>query len=212
MDGHRKCHICLSPDQTAEYGGKCPICGKKITIGVANRTYQLSDREEGFVRPGAKPFESLVPLPEVIASCTKKSSASIKVQQQYEEMLKKLGPEFVILRETPIADIKAVAGRRVAEGILRLRKGQVEKTPGFDGEYGTIRLFSAEELNETEGQMDLFSSFGVEKTGDTTKKCQDTGSSIGKTRAGTSKRGQQPVFRNRFLTNSRIKCSPAAGG
>lgn len=163
LDGHRKCHICLSPDQTARYGGKCPICGKKITIGVANRTYQLSDREEGFVRPGAKPFESLVPLPEVIASCTGRSPASIKVQQQYEEMLKKLGPEFVILRETPIAHIEEVSGRRVAEGILRLRKGQVEKTPGFDGEYGTIRLFSAEELNETEGQMDLFSSFGIKK-------------------------------------------------
>lgn len=183
LDGHRKCHICLSPDQTAEYGGKCPICGKKITIGVANRTYQLSDREEGFVRPGAKPFESLVPLPEVIASCTKKSSASIKVQQQYEEMLKKLGPEFVILRETPIADIKAVAGRRVAEGILRLRKGQVEKTPGFDGEYGTIRLFSAEELNETEGQMDLFSSFGVEK--------QETPQKNARIRAAVSEKPEQ---------------------
>lgn len=163
MDGHRKCHLCLTPSQTAKYGGKCPVCGKKITIGVANRAEQLSDRAEGFVRAGAKPFESLVPLPEVIASCTGRSSASVKVQQQYEELLKTLGPEFVILRETPIPDIEAAAGRRVAEGIRRLREGCVEKISGFDGEYGTIRLFSPEELSSTEGQMDLFASFGIEK-------------------------------------------------
>ena len=163
MDGHRKCHLCLTPSQTAKYGGKCPVCGKKITIGVANRAEQLSDRAEGFVWAGAKPFESLVPVPEVIASCTGRSSASVKVQQQYEELLKTLGPEFVILRETPIPDIEAAAGRRVAEGIRRLREGCVEKISGFDGEYGTIRLFSPEELSSTEGQMDLFASFGIEK-------------------------------------------------
>ena len=163
MDGHRKCHICLPPSQTMKYGGKCPVCGKKITIGVANRAEQLSDREEGFVKPGAKPFESLVPLPEVIASCTGRSPASVKVQQQYEAMLQTLGPEFQILRETPVSEIEMVSGKRLAEGIRRLREGRVEKTPGFDGEYGTIRLFSAQELEETEGQMDLFSSFGVEK-------------------------------------------------
>ena len=170
MDGHRKCHVCLSPSQTLKYGGKCPVCGKKITIGVANRAEQLSDRAEGFVKSGAKPFESLVPLPEVIASCTGRSAASIKVQQQYETMLQTLGPEFKILREIPIPEIEKVSGKRLAEGISRLREGRVEKTPGFEGEYGTIRLFSAQELEETEGQMDLFASFGVEKKDAVTSK------------------------------------------
>ena len=88
--------------------------GKKITIGVANRAEQLSDRAEGFVKSGAKPFESLVPLPEVIASCTGRSAASIKVQQQYETMLQTLGPEFKILREIPIPEIEKVSGKRLA--------------------------------------------------------------------------------------------------
>lgn len=162
FDGHRKCHLCLTPDQTLQYGGKCPVCGKKITIGVANRAQQLADRPEGFVRPGAKPFESLVPLLEVIAASTKRSAASVKVLNQYEDMLKKLGPEFSILREVPIEEIKETSGRLIAQGISRLREGKVERIPGFDGEYGTIRLFAPGEIEKTDGQMDLFGSFGVE--------------------------------------------------
>lgn len=162
FDGHRKCHLCLTPDQTLRYGGKCPICGKKITVGVANRVQQLADRPEGFVKTGAKPFESLVPLPEVIAASTKHSAVSAKVINQYEDMLKKLGPEFAILREVPIEEIKQVSGSLIAQGILRLREGKVEREPGFDGEYGTIRLFAPGEIEKTDGQMDLFGSFGME--------------------------------------------------
>ena len=162
LDGHRKCHLCLTPDQTLQYGGKCPVCGKKITIGVANRAQQLADRPEGFIKPGAKPFESLVPLQEVIAASTKRSAASAKVLNQYEDMLKKLGPEFAILREIPIEEIKQASGRLIAQGISRLREGKVERIPGFDGEYGTIQLFAPGEIEKTDGQMDLFGSFGIE--------------------------------------------------
>ena len=102
---------------------------------------QLADREEGFVLPGAKAFESLVPLPEVIAASTGHSAASRKVENQYRDMLSALGSEFAILRELPIEDIRKVSGRLTAEGIRRLREGKVERLPGYDGEYGTIRLF-----------------------------------------------------------------------
>lgn len=37
LDGHRNCHCRLTPEETARYGGICPVCGKKITIGVLNR-------------------------------------------------------------------------------------------------------------------------------------------------------------------------------
>ena len=70
----------------------CPVCGKKLTIGVLHRVEQLADREEGFVLPQARPFESLVPLPEVIAASTGKSASSKKVLEQYEKLLGKLGP------------------------------------------------------------------------------------------------------------------------
>lgn len=124
---------------------------------------QLADREEDFVLSGAKPFESLVPLPEVIGACTGKSAASKKVLEQYESMLVKLGSEFEILRNIPVEDIKKAAGAPVAEGIHRLREGKVERTPGFDGEYGTIKLLTPSEIDGLEGQLSFFIEEGIQE-------------------------------------------------
>ena len=143
MDGHRKCGLCLTPSETVKYNGKCPVCGRKITIGVSHRIGELADRPEGYVKPGAKPFESLVPLPEVIGASVGRGAAGVKVQREYRRLLAELGPEFEILRNIPPEDIRRAAGDRMAEGIQRLRNGQVECVPGFDGEYGVIRLFDA---------------------------------------------------------------------
>lgn len=155
-DGHRKCHLCLSPREAEKYNGKCPVCQRKLTLGVSHRIEQLADREEGFVPPNAAAFESLVPLPEVIASSTGYSAVSAKVQRKYEEMLAGLGNEFSILREKPIEEIQSLAGYQIGEGIRRLRQGRVRRFPGFDGEYGVIELFEPSELEAMEGQMSLF--------------------------------------------------------
>ena len=160
MDGHRKCNLCLTPSETMKYNGKCPVCGRKLTIGVSHRVEELADREEGYIREGAKAFESLVPLPEVIGASVGSSGASKKVRREYEKMLAELGAEFEILRNLPLEDIRRVSGGRIAEGIRRLRQGEVERIPGFDGEYGVIRLFCDDELNNMEGQMDFFSLLG----------------------------------------------------
>ena len=160
MDGHRKCSLCLTPSETVKYGGKCPVCGRKLTIGVSHRVEELADREEGYIRKDAKGFESLVPLPEVISASVGSSAASGKVRKEYEKMLFRLGAEFEILRNLPLEDIRRVSGGRIAEGIRRLRGGEVERIPGFDGEYGIIRLFCADELNNVEGQMDFFGLLG----------------------------------------------------
>ncbi len=169
MDGHRKCNLCLTPSDTLKYNGICPVCGRKITIGVSHRVEELSDRAEGYIRENAKPFESLVPLPEVIGASSGHSAAGVKVQREYQKMLSELGPEFDILRNLPLEDIRRVSGARVAEGIERLRRGQVERIPGFDGEYGVIKLFSAEELNNTEGQMSFFEFLGAPESGEAAK-------------------------------------------
>lgn len=158
FDGHRKCHLCLSPTEAEKYHGKCPVCGKKLTIGVSHRVEQLADRPEGFQRPHAKAFESLVPLPEVIGASVGYSAASRKVVRQYEEMLRKLGSEFEILRVMPLEEIRSVSGHLITEGIQRLREGKVERIPGFDGEYGTIKLFEQTEIENLDGQMSLFDS------------------------------------------------------
>nr|WP_317282602.1 UvrD-helicase domain-containing protein [uncultured Sellimonas sp.] len=164
MDGHRKCNLCLSPLETEQYHGICPVCGRKITIGVSHRIEQLAKRPEGYQKEDAKCFESLVPLPEIIGASFGYSSASVKVQREYSRMLAELGDEFSILRTIPIEDIRHTAGERLSEGIRRLREGKVERIPGFDGEYGTIRLFTAHELENAKGQMDFFSIIGAEQT------------------------------------------------
>lgn len=158
FDGHRKCGLCISPSETMKYGNKCPVCGKKITIGVLNRVEQLADRHEGFVLPAARPFESIVPLPEVIGASTGISPSGRKAAEQYEHMIASLGPEFSILREIPIEDIRKKAGPLIAEGIDRLRKGQVLRTPGFDGEYGKIAILTADDISRLEGQISLFTT------------------------------------------------------
>ncbi len=176
FDGHRKCNLCLSPKEAERYQGICPVCGRKLTMGVAHRIEQLSDRPEGYFRKEAKPFESLIPLPEVLAASTGYSASSAKVQRQYFDMLSTLGTEFEILRSVPEEDIRRAAGSLAAEAIRRLRKGEVERIPGFDGEYGSMKLFRPWEIEELEGQLSFFTSLGI------TEKEEDPG----KTRSGKS--------------------------
>lgn len=78
LDGHRGCGVCFTPTETDRQGGICPVCGKKLTIGVAHRVEELADRPEGFQPDRAKPFERLTPLPEVIAASTGGSAAGKK--------------------------------------------------------------------------------------------------------------------------------------
>lgn len=137
-DGHRKCEVCLTPEEAEKMGNICPVCGKKLTMGVEHRVEQLADRKYGYRKENAKEFESLVPLAEVIASCMGYSSGSKKVQSCYENMLEKLGPEFEILQRVPAEDIKAVSDENVAAGIEGIRQKKVKKISGFDGKYGKI--------------------------------------------------------------------------
>ncbi len=162
-DGHRACGVCLSPVEAQEAFGRCPICGKRLTIGVQHRVDELADRKEGYRPDGVKPFESLAPLPEVIAASTGCSTASVKVSALYELMLRELGPEFYIMREAEPADVGRVAGPCVEEGIRRLRMGRVQRTPGYDGEYGKIELLSRQEIDTIGGQLSFLGIQGPKK-------------------------------------------------
>ena len=156
LDGHRNCGVCLTPQEAESLGGLCPVCGKKLTIGVQHRVEELADRPLGQPRPHQKPFESLAPLPEVIAACTGASETSKKTQARYQAMLQQLGSEFYILRQAGFEDIQRVAGPAVAEGIRRLRLGQVERVPGYDGAFGHVVLLTPAERQALEGQTSLF--------------------------------------------------------
>ena len=146
-DGHRKCNVCLNPEDTKRLGGICPVCGKPLTIGVLNRVCELADRPAGNLvvpKTAGKVF-SLVPLPEILSEILQVGVSSKSVTLEYEKLIHKFGSEFSILRDVPIEDISKDSPL-LGEGIQRLREGRVIKQAGYDGEYGVIRLFDKDEL------------------------------------------------------------------
>ena len=156
LDGHRSCKVCLKPSETIQAAGVCPVCGRRITVGVLHRVEDLADREEGFRPPLAKDFESIMPLPETIAASLGLTAASKKVQSLCESLLKELGAELDIIRQVPIEEVQRVGGPCVAEGIRRLRAGEIQWAPGYDGEYGKAVLLTPEEISEFSGQLHFF--------------------------------------------------------
>lgn len=155
VDGHRKCGIRWHPQTTLAHGGICPVCGKEVTVGVLHRVEQLADRPEGGCPARTHPYLSLVPLPELLAELYEAGVHSRRVQQEYWKLLGKLGPELTILRETPLEAIAAAGGEALAQGIDRMRRGQVETEPGYDGEYGVVRVFSRRALGNDAPQLAL---------------------------------------------------------
>ena len=148
-DGHRKCNVCLTPDETLKHNGLCSVCGKPLTIGVLNRVNELADRKTGeFIPETAGKVFSLVPLQEILAEICGVGAQSKKVVLEYESLIQKLGSELSILQDVPIDEISKVHSSVLAEGISRLRKGQVIKHAGYDGEYGVIRLFDEDEITQ----------------------------------------------------------------
>jgi len=127
-------------------------------VGVLHRVDELADRREP--GPLSRPFESLMPLPELLANCMQTSASSKRVQGAYLEMLKRYGPEFTILRELPLEAAERDMGHGVAEALHRLRTGQVHKQAGYDGEYGVITVFEPHELELLEGQTSLLELAG----------------------------------------------------
>ena len=156
-DGHRKCQIRWKPAQTLTAEGFCPVCGRKLTVGVLHRVELLADRPEGSGRARPQPFEYLVPLPEIIGAAIGVGPSSKKVQAVYEKLLAALGPELGILRRAPAEDIARHSETLVAEGVRRMRSGDMVIEPGYDGEYGIVQVFTAEERDRLRGQAQLFS-------------------------------------------------------
>ncbi len=156
FDGHRKCDICWKPAQTLDADGICPICNRKLTVGVLHRVEKLADRAEGARPDVAMPFENLIPLPEIIGSVLQVGPTSKRVQTVYEQMLATHGAELKILRELPIEEIAKTGDPLIAEGIRRTREGEVHIDPGYDGVYGKIQVFSDEDRVLLSGQDSLF--------------------------------------------------------
>jgi uncharacterized protein (TIGR00375 family) len=146
LDGHRACDVRMTPEETRAAGGRCPVCGKKPTIGVQHRVETLADRPEGYRLDGAAGFTSFVQLPEILGEIAGVGPKSKSVTAQASALVERFGPELGILGEVPLDDLAAGAPSIVAEAIGRLRRGEVRREAGYDGVYGTIRLFEPDEL------------------------------------------------------------------
>jgi uncharacterized protein (TIGR00375 family) len=156
FDGHRACGVVMSPEETMARGYLCPKCGKRLTIGVMHRVEMLADREEGVRPAGAPPFLSLIPLHEVVAEAMGLQTSSARVSQEYLRLVEKYGGEFPLLVDVEEEALEDRAVPLLREAVRRMRAGEVEISPGFDGEYGKIRIFGAEEREARRGQQSLF--------------------------------------------------------
>jgi uncharacterized protein (TIGR00375 family) len=161
FSGHRNCKVVYGPEAVAEKGTTCPVCKRRLTEGVFMRVEQLSDAklkgraEEKKNTQGLKwytdklkiqpPYVKLVPLLEIVAESLHSTVASQKSKDLYTKVCKELGSEFEVLLRTPAADVEKVGGKKLAEAIIKVRGGDIVIDPGFDGEFGKVKIWSEEE-------------------------------------------------------------------
>jgi len=156
FDGHRNCNIRWSPSQTKQQGFRCPVCGRRVTVGVMHRVESLADRPAGQQPSHAIPYKNLVPLEEIIADILGVGTGTQTVEREYMNLMTRCGTEFDVLLKVAEDELRKVAPARVAEGIVRVRRGQVQIEPGYDGEYGKVKVFEEAKPAATEQQMTLF--------------------------------------------------------
>ncbi|KKS34182.1 MAG: UvrD/REP helicase [Parcubacteria group bacterium GW2011_GWC2_42_12] len=155
-DGHRTCQVSFTPEQTKKHKGICPVCKKPLVIGVMNRVDELADRALGEQGENTAPFKKLVELDKIIAEAMDiKSRHAGKVQIAYNNLVKQGGNELNILLNIRLKDLARMADAAVVEGIKRVREGKLIIKPGFDGQYGEIKIFSEQEKRKNK-QKSLF--------------------------------------------------------
>lgn len=145
FDGHRDCSICFSPETTTINGGKCPNCGKPLTIGVLKRIEEIADRKEGEKPQYAPPFYSRIPLKEILAEILNAGCNSKIVMTCYMNCLRILGSELTILDTIPLSDMESAGFSLLKEAIKRMREGNIHIVPGYDGVFGKIKIFKEDE-------------------------------------------------------------------
>lgn len=160
--GHRKCGVNMSPRQAAAVNGVCPMCGRRLTPGVLQRVEELAQRQEDVAGDGIDsargkgvrpPFKSLVGLQQIVAESIGLGVNTKGVQTQYQRLVSELGSELYILTDAAIADIAAVGGERIAEGVQRVRNGDIVIEPGYDGVFGKVSVWNADAAGVTQSSL-----------------------------------------------------------
>jgi PHP family Zn ribbon phosphoesterase len=156
FDGHRSCSVSLKPQESKKYKNICPKCGKPLVIGVLNRVEELANRPEDFSDPKRVPYQSLVPLKEILGDFYETGDESKRVNEEYLRLITVGKSEFNILLTLAKKELEKFMPERLAEGIVRVRGGRVELIGGFDGQYGQVKIFSDDEKIKSRKQSQLF--------------------------------------------------------
>ncbi len=142
FDGCAACKFSSTPKETKRHGGRCPTCGKLLTIGVDSRVEELGTRD-ALPATSRVPFRSIIPLEEILGEIFQVGATSKKVRAEYDHLTRRVGSEFHILLDASIEAIAKEAHHPlVAEAVKRMREGMISATPGYDGIYGKISVFS----------------------------------------------------------------------
>ncbi len=170
--GHRACNIRWSPEEVKQKGTICPVCGRTITIGVLERIEKLASRSVKDLQiyqkplgnltikatyskkyPNRAPYLSLVPLMEIVAESFGVNSYSIKVRAEYDKIVESFGGEFNVLVKTPKEKIAAISNEKLAVGVENVRSGNIVIIPGYDGVFGTVKVWNEGKKNTQEAEI-----------------------------------------------------------
>ena len=176
--GHRNCSIRQNPEETRSKGTICPVCGRKLTVGVMHRVDQLAGRTEeelklvykkmdkilaktifSQVLTDRQPYIMLVPLQEILAEAIGGMPTSKSVQNEYQKLIEYFGSEFNILLNAVTADLTRISGGKVSEAIERVREGQIHIDPGYDGVFGKVKIWPENEKGQKSDKKDQMSLF-----------------------------------------------------
>ncbi len=163
LDGHRKCNIRFTPKESIKNKGICPVCRKPLTLGVLNRVEELADRPKNSYPKQKSPFYSIIPLTEILSEILKVGAGSKRVKQKYNNLLEKLGPELKILLEVKNESLERSEVPLLAEAIKRMRTKKITLLPGYDGEFGKVKIFTQQEREKLSKQQSLFAFKALEK-------------------------------------------------
>ncbi|MCD6270208.1 DNA helicase UvrD [bacterium] len=156
FDGHRECGVSFSPEESKRHNNICPKCGRPLTIGVLNRVEQLSDKPKGFRPKDAIPFKSLVPLDNIIAEALGVGVGTKQVAREYNNLIEKFDNEFNVLLNVSQEELQTTVLPEIAQGIIMARRGDVSIKPGYDGEYGKIKILGKIGRDRLNRQKTLF--------------------------------------------------------
>lgn len=154
-DGHRECGVVLSPQETIDSGKICSVCGREVTVGVLSRVEELADRPSGFVPDRTVPARHLVPLVEILSEILGAGVNTLKVKREYNRLINEAGSEFSILLDLAEEELSAIGGDLLANAVIKVRAGDISIKPGFDGEFGKIKIFGPTEEVHPRGPMQI---------------------------------------------------------